>query len=445
VVLQIIARENDLVTQLRESADAKIPIQSTLASTITNETAIQGERIAELHHLKALNVNLIAELENYRQTDKKDIDSSGSSSHPNDASGEGIFQPQELCFRTKQPFVTASQLWRSHLPQIINASQNPDLPQLLTTENNEKMQTLLEHVLPPPRLRRAVLHLPTVHHNSTKHIVEILQKRLSDPDHNRPLQIAVFGGSVTIGRDCAPIGGLKADTLKCAWPHRLELLINQMFDMELVKVTNLGVGGTGSGIGTQMMKYWIYPDALKQYGPDIIINSYSTNDSLPRFNTSETDMDDVRDVLQTFVRTALESRPCGAPPLVVHVDDYLGPQQDLVLGEMKYNMAMVQLAKWYDTVAISYADVVRDIVYSDTSDRTFFKGTDVHYGMFAHQSIAWSVAFSFLEMLSSYCDDEYRKRSDGEDDNSGLRNAVNVPILPPPLTKELLLKNVTRA
>jgi len=70
----------------------------------------------------------------------------------------------------------------------------------------------------------------------------------------------------------------------------------------------------------------------------------------------------------------------------------------------------------------------------------FFKGTDVHYGMFAHQSIAWSVAFSFLEMLSSYCDDEYRKRSDGEDDNSGLRNAVNVPILPPPLTKELLLK-----
>ena len=457
VVLHI-ALESDLITQLRESTDAKMAIQPTWDSTRTNETAIQVELSNEVYHLKALNGNLTAELEKYRM-DKvtgvlKEFHSGnsgdgGSGSSPSSdtvsTSVEDIFQPQELCFLTKQPSLTASQLWRSHLPQIINASQNPDLPQLLTEENKKKMQSILEHVLTPPRLRRAVLHLPTFHHNSTKHIVEILQKRLSDPDHNRPLQVAVFGGSVTIGRDCALIGHLKKETIKCAWPHRLELLVNQMFDMELVKVTNLGVGGTASGIGTQMMKYWIYPDGLKQYGPDIIINSYSTNDSLPRFNTSETDIDKARDAVQSFVRTALESKPCGAPPLVVHVDDYLGPQQDLVLGEMKYNMAMVQLAKWYDTVAISYADVVRDIVYSNTSDRTFFKDTDVHYGIFAHQSIAWSVAFSFLEMLSNYCDDEYRKRSDGEDDNSGIRNALNVPILPPPLTKELMLKNVTRA
>jgi hypothetical protein len=202
------------------------------------------------------------------------------------------------------------------------------------------------------------------------------------------------------------------------------------------------------------------PD-LYQNGPDVIINSYSTNDSLPPWIGSSRVAMTTHDVIgltsnmqmrviQNFLRTALMSKRCDIQPLVLHVDDYLGPRQEQVLEELSYISVLTQLAKWYDTVVISYPEVVRDLVYKNTSDRTFFNQNDVHYGHFAHQTIAWSLGFSCIELLSNYCDDEYHRRS-----ISGYRNGTNSlpydlpdtkvhpPILPPRLTDTLLLSNVT--
>ena len=64
---------------------------------------------------------------------------------------------------------------------------------------------------------------------------------------------------------------------QCAWPTRFKLLINQFLGMDVVEVYNLGIGGTNSDTATRMVDYWMYPDELKQEGPDVIINSYSTN------------------------------------------------------------------------------------------------------------------------------------------------------------------------
>mmetsp|Transcript_1452 Transcript_1452/g.2609 ORF Transcript_1452/g.2609 Transcript_1452/m.2609 type:complete len:619 (+) Transcript_1452:204-2060(+) len=373
-----------------------------------------------------------------------------------------VFEHQEICSYFPTSSSTASYLWQKHLPRIFNASHNPDIPELLTEENEAKLHSLLENILPPSRMRRAIRHMPTFHHATVKNVMEILQKRIQDPEKNPPLRIAVFGGSVTIGRGCH---GKGMSNLKCAWPRRLELLINQFLGVDAVQVYNLGVGGTGSGTGERMVKYWMYPSGLIENGPDVIINSYSTNDSLPAWNLPETAdfvmevMDSVRTKLQSFIRSALQSRPCTVPPLVVHVDDYLGPEQDSLLGELSYNTAMTQLAKWYDTVAISYADVVRDIVYKDTSDKTFFNAWDVHFSHWAHQTIAWSVGFGSLELLLNYCDDEYYARKKLLSSNSSVARAVTPDemnsakddkhtnskklVLPPPLTRDLILKNAT--
>jgi hypothetical protein len=110
--------------------------------------------------------------------------------------------------------------------------------------------------LTPARFRRAIRHLPTFKHASVKNIFNIVERRFQDPQNNPPLRIAVFGGSVTIGRGCGENKRAQQD-LKCAWPQRFELLVNQFFGKEIIKVYNLGIGGTNSDTGCTMILLYI--------------------------------------------------------------------------------------------------------------------------------------------------------------------------------------------
>jgi len=349
---------------------------------------------------------------------------------------------------------SASQIWQRYLPKIIAASVNTDVPGHLEGSSQEaqlaKLHSLLTDILPPSRLRKAVRNLPSFQYETIEHIIEKFQKRILDPDHNAPVQIVVFGGSVTLGRECYPREkrpkGRRARLTEptCRWPHRLELLINTLFDNEVVKVTNLATGGTGTDTGTRMVKYWMYPKDLKESGPDIIINAYSTNDGIGAGGRSG--IGGVRESMQNFVRAAIESKPCATPPLVVGVDDYLGNvvgANNNVLKELNYAMVLEQVAKWYDTVAISYAEVVRDIVYKDITNRTFYKHGNVHFEHLAHQTVAWSVVFAFLQMFENHCDDKQRELSIDETRDERQEHNRSVPILPPPLTNDLTLANIT--
>eukprot|EP00979_Chaetoceros_neogracilis_P001788 scaffold323_cov251-Chaetoceros_neogracile.AAC.3 len=346
---------------------------------------------------------------------------------------------------------SASQLWQRYLPKIIAASVNMDVPGHLQGSSQEaqlgKIHSLLTDILPPSQLRKAVRNLPSSQYETIEHIIEKFQKRILDPDHNAPVLIAVFGGSVTLGRECYPGKKVRRARLTeptCNWPHRLELLINTLFENEVVKVINLATGGTGTATGTRMVKYWMYPKDLKESGPDIIINAYSTNDGIGAGGRSG--IDGVRDSMQNFVRAAIESKPCATPPLVVCVDDYLGNAKganDNVLKELNYAMVLEQVAKWYDTVAISYAEVVRNIVYKDITNKTFHKHGNVHFEHLAHQTVAWSVVFAFLEMFENHCDDKQRELFIAETrDKRQEHNRSAVPILPPPLTNDLTLTKI---
>lgn len=118
---------------------------------------------------------------------------------------------------------------------------------------------------------------------------------------------------------------------------------------------------------------------------------------------------------EDFIRIALQSKQCGkAPPLVVHLDDYFGlspfwPHK--VTTSMQWKETILKLAKWYDTGVISYADVVRDLVYQETSDKRFHNDQNLHYGHWPHQIIAWTLGFASLELITNYCSDEEERRA----------------------------------
>lgn len=189
-----------------------------------------------------------------------------------------VFTTNEICsYLPSSERISASRLWQRYIPEILEAAHNAQVPESETEEVFAQYRKLLEETITPARFRRAVRHTPTFSHRILKHVFGIVEKRIQDPKNNPPLKIAVFGGSVTIGRDCEP---KRMVYRPCAWPQRFALLINQFFKREIVKVYNLGVGGTGSSTGTYRVKYWMYDEReLKKTGPDVIINSYSTNDS----------------------------------------------------------------------------------------------------------------------------------------------------------------------
>ena len=101
--------------------------------------------------------------------------------------GQDSYTMEDMCSSSS---FSASQIWQQYLSKIINASLNTDIPEGTETSfikvQLEKLHALLEHVLPPSWLRKGVGNLPSLNHGTVKHIVEQLQKRVSDPDNNPP-------------------------------------------------------------------------------------------------------------------------------------------------------------------------------------------------------------------------------------------------------------------
>ena len=344
-------------------------------------------------------------------------------------------------FCSAKPF-TAAGVWNEYFERIWNASRIPNAEPGIT--NTTILRHIFDNVLSTNRLRRGIKTQPTGFSlQALRNVMDTVQKRLQDPDNAPPLQIAVFGGSVTVGRECRLSIRRDIDR-ECAWPNRLEKIINQFAGKTVVKVHNLGSGGTSSEQGRLLIKYWMYNSELKEVGPDVIIHSYSTNDSLLIGNHSSTEkpkllMTQIRSTLDRYAREAVTNRPCKQP-LLIFVDDYLGSQnEDSVLAELSYNNAMTQVAHWYGAMAVSYADVVRDIVYNNTHEALFSakwhgsKGkfnVNGHFAYTGHATLAWTIAYAFLDTVSNYCEDGF---SSG--DNVGL---------PPPFQSDLTLPEISK-
>jgi len=163
----------------------------------------------------------------------------------------------------------------------------------------------------------------------------------------------------------------------CAWPGRLNTFFPYLFGYyDLVNIDSLALGGTNTESGRTIWDYSILPDEIPY--PDILINGYATNDmhynsvqdAIKRNVTLE---QSVFELSQSFIRQVLTPKKgCGhPPPLLLYLDDYMGNEQNEIRETMISSRVIHELSGYYGIGSISYADVVRDIVYGDTREWWF--------------------------------------------------------------------------
>ena len=327
---------------------------------------------------------------------------------------------------------TAASTWRAHLRGILEASIHP-MDEGRVHQNWTK--ELLD-VVTPELMERALRTQPS--YKDIDRIIRIIDKR----SHNSsapPLHVGVFGGSVTFGSGCEILPkelkkkvkkqpGEKGDPVKgrlCAWPFRLQKLADFFLGKGVVQIHNLAAGGTNSEQAQPVISYWLYPSdsPLKDRGPDVIVNSYSTNDNLS-FSNATGDFKYFNNKLKMtngFVQTALRSRPCHDPPVVFFVDEYIGNQHELLLGENIRHDAVQLLSNQAKLGYISSAFAAQPLVHADTSETLFSalwdrevkrprdvgkRRRDVHFGMPGHVYVSWVFAYSVLKAAADFCLDQ---------------------------------------
>jgi len=372
--------------------------------------------------------------------------------------------PRSRSFATRE-------LWSHNLLRILDASRHPNDGANAAGKRNEAM---LLHDLVPAYLQEGVKSRPRL--GEVERILNILQHRRADPENHRPLTILVLGGSVTEGRGC------KEDALfangsnrLCAWPFRLQPFLNTVLGYDAVQVINAASGGTGSGQGSRLVKYWMYPPTVLPEGPDIIINAYGMNDSFlwgaleyPELERAAMKFQGILGAINGFVTTTYEAHPC-VQPMVIYLDDYLGThRQGNLIYDMMYNTVMTLVAKWFRLLAVSSADVVRRVVLADTSETMYtpkwiMNGDrykeEVHFGAGGHMLILWTLAYGMLDAVTTYCDDEMwqLERNGRLPQDATVTNASSSPFtfnphakhlvdkyMPPPLTNETMLEKISK-
>jgi len=384
------------------------------------------------------------------------------SSHQSMASGAIDFETahdNDICRMTQTK--STHGLWKDMLPVVLNQSKLPQDPKY-------QLHDMTAHILQilTPRLPHGVKELPRT--PQLKRVLTKLQSRL-DYVTNRtqieapPLNIVVFGGSVTAGVECWTKVNRWLKYGNCAWPARLKALLNNQYD--LVRVTVQAVGGTNSETGMYMLRY-----GMVETKPDIIINAYATNDmhvlTMAAAKTNgHTLRDETHRIAQGFIREALSVCP-EEQPLVLFLDDYLGNEQREIMATTQLNQAWHVLSTYYGAGMMSYADVVRDLVYGDTKETTFTsKGwypgggpemkREIHPGVAAHMSMGFTIAYYLLELTSFACTMDWQANTTyfggkglPESVSDSTLNLIRYPRppprhLPPPLLTNLSLASVS--
>eukprot|EP00531_Pseudo-nitzschia_arenysensis_P007313 CAMPEP_0116153354 /NCGR_PEP_ID=MMETSP0329-20121206/21200_1 /TAXON_ID=697910 /ORGANISM="Pseudo-nitzschia arenysensis, Strain B593" /LENGTH=447 /DNA_ID=CAMNT_0003650257 /DNA_START=222 /DNA_END=1564 /DNA_ORIENTATION=- len=210
---------------------------------------------------------------------------------------------------------------------------------------------------------------------------------------------------------------------ECNWSSRLGVFLNRFFlgdrnDEKLIELSKVAMGGTNTATGSVIWQYDLVPEEARN--PDIVINAYSTNDlhilTVMEAQSSNTTLrDKTFEMIQKFVRQVLGSKNCKSgsdeliPPLLLHMDDYLGNEQRKIWETTELSQGAQVLANYYGFVSVSYADVIREFVYGDTYEKWFSsdwwvpEGTDkslhferqIHPGMGMHISSLWVAAYNF--------------------------------------------------
>jgi hypothetical protein len=234
------------------------------------------------------------------------------------------------------------------------------------------------------------------------------------------------------------------------------------------------LGGGNTATGQKMLD-----NDLIQNRPDILINSYSTNDmhAITMSAASKGNItlrDKVFTMGQDFVRSFYQSQQClkntTTPTLLYWLDDYLGNEQREIMVTTQLGPTIEVLANYYGFGFISYADAVRDIVYADTTETMFSPAgwytegnpnmqREIHPSHTMHLTAAWMVAFNLFSTLSTQCNLVSSRAWARENIQRDTQRQLSRPLIicrntpkmagpsprtmPPPLTANLTLETVS--
>lgn len=235
----------------------------------------------------------------------------------------------------------------------------------------------------------------------------------------------------------------------CAWPNRLQNFINNIIG-DVVEVTNMAVRATDSSIGKTMLQGKNQNTDMPS-NPDIIINSFSTNDMFAANAPAN---------LEEFVRhVVLRDEQCQKP-LLIHFSDVIGSQSRKISDLNLFAQTVHTLANYYGFGSVSYYTSVLDYVIYGDSQEYWFKpvgwnsaakkrAEDGHPQLGMHVVSAWTVGYYLLNLVTTYCslepvmlsNDVLHMPSELQGNQSvppgKPKNAPSTHKLPPALTSDL--------
>ncbi|CAB9496947.1 expressed unknown protein [Seminavis robusta] len=364
---------------------------------------------------------------------------------------------------------SSSHLWNEHLTEILHAAsslEEEDIASHLVTSK------LLQFLTPSRYLE--IGHRAQPSRQAWGNLLEKVHARMTSKDAP-VVRVVVFGA---VPHSCSnnhhePNEEQGQD---CLWPVRLEHLINSMLrsgdadkKRKIVKITPKfhPLVPVTTEFDTAIVK-----NGLWKQQPDVIISSFTAEDMyLPKRGwDTATDINYYhhrRQVIQEFIRACLDLQPCPRQqsPLLINIDDYvvgnahnnqlvqLGP----VLAETTQARVLQLLSDYYGTALVSYAEVVRKLVYASknlhsplvqnlaktlsSSDRQHGTVDSEYLGPIA---MTLTLAYSFLKYTVTYCSDQAIHKSDEENPIIALSIRQLAETVPPQLNTDLCLTNVTK-
>jgi hypothetical protein len=160
-----------------------------------------------------------------------------------------------------------------------------------------------------------------------------------------------------------------------------------LFDGEPVaKVTNLAVGGSSSDLGSMILEHGLF---FKNFTlPHIGLSAFSANDGKSSFGK------DLIQYMQDFVRAASNLRCDSGLPMLVLEDDFQGVPRPM--EPMKHSAALHTISSWYQLMAISCPNVIRQAVYinlvNSTASHPLMSSRvigNTHLGLGFHLEMIW--------------------------------------------------------
>ena len=305
-----------------------------------------------------------------------------------------------------------------------------------------------------PRLRKSLIR--SMEGDQVQRMMQIIEKRLMDPENNPRLEIMVFGGSVVQGWHSEFHNWFQpgfenkvvSDSASYSWPARLQAILNNVLfrGRDVVRVTNMALGGTTSDVGAVSLEYRRFPPNYP--GPDIIIHSYGINDG----RVKGEDIDRLN-IMQEFIHAA-RAMHCDTDklPSIILYDDFMSVYFHDIHYAMRYSQSVSKVSAWYELMAVSYANAFRHTVYSgegfgnETAGEHELGGDlpmigwrlEKHPGMLYHSTSPWTLVYNLLDNMINTCQDHAIM----------MKYKPSYQELPlqqiPELTKEFMLSDLSR-